>query len=185
MMFANFPVLGITQGLYPLLALTMAPKTAASKRYYNLALRSGTAIALLIFFSILFFSGSIVSLFTNDTELIDMATPALRISFLATPLILFQLIGSAYFQAIGKALPAMFLALTKQGFCLIPLLLVLPSLYGLNGIWFAFPIADVISAALCYYFLKRQTKQLNANAKVKAKELLEKMPDTSKVSGIS
>ena len=165
MMFANFPVLGITQGFVPIAGYNYGAKNwQRVKGIINLSLRTGTMIAFFIFCTILFFSANIVRLFTYDLELIKLATPALRISFLATPLILFQLIGSAYFQAIGKALPALFLALTKQGFCLIPLLLILPKYFGLDGIWYAFPIADVISAAICYYFLRRQTVQLSAKS---------------------
>ena len=172
MMFANFPVLGITQGFVPIAGFNYgAQKWQRVRSIINLALRSGTLIALCIFCGVLFFSGPIVRLFTNDLDLIEMATPALRISFLATPLILYQLIGSAYFQAIGKALPALFLALTKQGFCLIPLLLILPSFFGLNGIWFAFPIADVISAGICFYFLRQQTIKLKGTAKTNILEL--------------
>ena len=84
--------------------------------------------------------------------------PALRKAFLATPLLAFSLLSSAYFQAVGKALPALLLTLTKQGFFLIPLLLLLPRFFGLDGIWYAFPIADVGAAAICYWYLKKNTK---------------------------
>jgi len=89
-----------------------------------------------------------------------MTVPAIRISFLATPLVLMQLIGSAYFQAIGKAIPALFLTLTKQGFCLIPLILLLPQFFNLTGVWVAFPIADILSAGICFYFLRKAMRQL-------------------------
>ena len=82
----------------------------------------------------------------------------MRMVFLATPLITFQLIGSAYFQAIGKAFPALLLTLTKQGFFLIPLIILLPPFLGLTGIWCAFPIADVLSAAVTYGYLRKELK---------------------------
>ena len=83
------------------------------------------------------FSKQLVSLFTTDPELLGRTPSALMLVFLATPLITTQLIGSAYFQAIGKALPALLLTMTKQGFFLIPLVLTLPLVYGLDGIWYA------------------------------------------------
>ena len=84
----------------------------------------------------------------------------MRKSFLATPLLAFSLIGSAYFQAIGKAKPALLLALSKQGIFLIPLVMIMPALFGLEGIWYAFPLADTGAAIISYYFLRKETKAL-------------------------
>ena len=81
------------------------------------------------------------------------------IAFAATPLISVQLVGSAYFQAIGKAIPALLLTLTKQGFCLIPLLIILPPFFDLDGIWWSFPIADVLSSGITYWYLRRELKR--------------------------
>ena len=122
---------------------------------------SGTIIACLTFAAIMIFTPQIARLFTNDQNLIQITVPAIRASFLATPLILFQLIGSAYFQAIGKAIPALLLTLTKQGFCLIPLLFLLPPIMGLDGIFYAFPIADFISASICFFFLVREMRKMS------------------------
>jgi len=156
MMFANFPVIGITQGFLPIAGFNYGAKNWERVREtITLSIKSGTIIAIGLFACILLFAPQITSLFTNETDLITQSTPALRISFLATPLILLQLIGSAYFQAIGKATPALFLTLTKQGFCLIPLLILLPPIFGLNGVWMSFPIADILAASICYYFLRR------------------------------
>lgn len=77
---------------------------------------------------------------------------------MATPVITTQLIGSAYFQAAGKALPALLLTLLKQGFFLIPLVYLLPKFYGVNGVWMSFPIADVLSTVLTYAYLKREVR---------------------------
>ena len=86
---------------------------------------------------------------------------ALRWVFAATPVIVIQLIGAVYFQAIGKAVPALLLSLTKQGFFLIPLVLILPNYLGVFGVWIAFPIADVLSTVVTGYFLRRDvTKNL-------------------------
>jgi Na+-driven multidrug efflux pump len=76
--------------------------------------------------------------------------------FLATPIVTMQLIGSAYFQAAGKAMPSLFLTLLKQGFLLIPLAYFLPIHYGINGVWWSFPIADVLSTIITVWVLKRE-----------------------------
>ena len=115
---------------------------------------SSDLFALIIFALLLFFAHEIPYLFTKDISLITDSGDAIRIVFLATPLLAVSLIISAYYQAIGKALPALLLALTKQGFFLIPLVLILPMYLGLNGIWMAFPIADIGAALVSYIYYK-------------------------------
>ncbi len=171
MMFANFPVLGITQGFIPIAGFNYgAENWERVRNVISLALKSGTMIAVSIFLSILIFAEPLVRLFTNEQELINITVPAIRIAFLATPCILFQLVGSAFFQAIGKARPALFLTLTKQGFCLIPLLFILPPIFKLDGVWMAFPIADILSASICFYFLRRQMGKLGDGEMAVVKE---------------
>jgi len=171
MMFANFPVIGITQGFLPIAGYNYGAKNWDRVREtIRLSIKTGTIIAVGLFACILLFAPQITNLFTNELDLIEQSAPALRISFLATPLILLQLIGSAYFQAIGKATPALFLTLTKQGFCLIPLLIILPPIFGLNGIWMSFPIADVLAASICYYFLKRGMGKMGTTVEEKILE---------------
>ncbi len=160
MMFANFPILGITQGVVPILGFNYGAQLwDRVRKAIFLAIKSATLIAGSIFVMVLLFAPYLVSIFTTDAQLISEGTPAMRIAFLATPLIAINLIGSAYFQAIGKALPALLLALTKQGFFLIPLLLVLPRFFGLNGVWMAFPIADIGAALITYWYLQRSMKK--------------------------
>ncbi|MCO6476720.1 MAG: MATE family efflux transporter [Phaeodactylibacter sp.] len=160
MMFANFPVLGITQGFLPIAGYNYgAKKWGRVRNIISYSIRSGTLIALGLFTCIILFSEQIVSLFTNDPELLAEGPSALILAFLATPLITVQLIGAAYFQAIGKAKPALFLTLTKQGFFLIPFVLLLPRFFGLDGIWYAFPVSDVLAAAVTYGYLRMEMRK--------------------------
>lgn len=160
MMFANFPVIGITQGFVPIVGYNYGAKLVDRvKRMIRLSMVSATAIAVSIFTLIMVFSPQIVSLFTNDTDLIERTTPALRAVFLATPLIAINLLGSAYFQAIGRAKPAFILSLSKQGFLLIPLIFLLPLQFGIYGIWYSFPIADVGAALITAVYLKHHFRK--------------------------
>lgn len=157
MMFANFPVLGITQGFIPIAGYNYgAEHWERVREVIKVAIRYGTGLAFITFLGIMIFTEPLVAIFTNDEALIAQTTPAMRFVFLATPLITVQLIGSAYFQAIGKAIPALLLTLTKQGFFLIPLVLLLPIFFQLNGIWYAFAIADISAAAVTYWYLKKE-----------------------------
>ena len=154
MMFANFPVLGITQGFIPIVGYNYGAKLMDRvSKIIRISMISASLIAFAIFSVIMIFTPQIISIFTNEPDLIRETTPALRLTFLATPLIAINLLGGAYFQAIGRATPALILSVSKQGFLLIPLILVLPYFYGMNGIWFAFPIADTGAALITLYYL--------------------------------
>ncbi|MDX8553013.1 MATE family efflux transporter [Tenacibaculum sp. 1B UA] len=159
MLFALFPVLGVTQGFLPIAGYNYgANNTERVKETINKSILFGTGIAVLIFIMIMLFPNELVGVFTEDEKLLNLTPNALIVAFLATPVITTQLIGSAYFQAAGKALPALLLTLLKQGIFLIPLVYILPKFYGVNGVWMSFPIADVLSTVLTYAYLKREVR---------------------------
>jgi Na+-driven multidrug efflux pump len=68
------------------------------------------------------------------------------------------LIGAAYFQALGKATPVLFLTLSRQTFFFIPLTFILPLWYGQLGVWMAFPASDLLYTVLKAFF-NREIKQ--------------------------
>jgi putative MATE family efflux protein len=157
MMFALFPVLGVTQGFLPIAGYNYGAKDSKRvKETIKTAIIYGTAFATLIFIGIIIFPTEISSVFTSDSELIEKTPSALLYAFLATPVITTQLVGAAYFQAAGKAMPALILTLLKQGIFLIPLVYIMPKFFGLNGVWFSFPIADVLSTVVTLIFLKKE-----------------------------
>jgi putative MATE family efflux protein len=157
LMFALFPILGITQGFLPIAGFNYGAKN--TKRVHEsvvISIKYAALLATVIFVMILFFAQSIVTVFTNDPKVIAQTPNALRWVFAASPIIAIQLIGAAYFQAAGKAKKALLLTLSKQGFFLIPLVLILPHFLGIFGVWIAFPIADVLSTLITAYFLKKE-----------------------------
>lgn len=157
LMFALFPILGITQGFLPIAGFNYGAKNYGRvKESVNVSIKYAALLATVIFVVILILAKPIVAVFTNDPEVIAETPNALRWVFAASPIIAIQLIGAAYFQAAGKAKKALFLTLTKQGFFLIPLVLILPNFFGIFGVWVAFPIADILSTIITAYFLKRE-----------------------------
>lgn len=157
LMFALFPVLGITQGFLPIAGYNYgAENYKRVKESIVTAITYAGALAIIIFIVILTFAGPITAVFTKDAEVIRDTPSALRWVFAASPIIAIQLIGAAYFQAAGKATKALLLTLSKQGFFLIPLVLVLPQFFGIFGVWVAFPVADVLSTIVTGLFLKRE-----------------------------
>lgn len=157
MMFALFPVLGVAQGFLPVAGYNYgAQDWARVKQSIKMAILFGTSIASLIFILIMIFPNSIAVVFTDDPKLISQTPSALVLVFLATPVITTQLVGSAYFQAAGKAIPALILTLLKQGIFLIPLVYIMPMFFGLKGVWWSFPLADVSATVVTVLFLKRE-----------------------------
>jgi putative MATE family efflux protein len=157
LMFALFPILGITQGFLPIAGFNYgAGNYERVKETVQLSIKYSALLATLIFIVILVFAKPIVAIFTIDPEVIAETPDALRWVFAASPIIAVQLIGAAYFQAAGKAKKALLLTLSKQGFFLIPLVLILPNFLGIFGVWIAFPIADVLSTILTGYYLKKE-----------------------------
>jgi Na+-driven multidrug efflux pump len=164
-MFANFPVLGITQGFVPIVGYNFGARLKERvNKIVRLSIGWASAFSIMIFILLMVFAYDIASLFTTNVTLIEGTTPVIRTVFLATPLLAVSLIISAYFQAIGRALPALFLALTKQGIFLIPLVLILPLYFGIDGIWMSFPIAD-IGAALVSFIYYKSTKTVYPDGK--------------------
>lgn len=159
LMFALFPVLGITQGFLPIAGYNYgANNHKRVKETIFISIKYAAILATIIFIGILTFTHEIVAVFTKDEKVLAETPNALRWVFAASPIIAIQLIGAAYFQAAGKAKKALFLTLSKQGFFLIPLVLVLPNFFGIFGAWIAFPISDVLSTMITYYFLNRELK---------------------------
>lgn len=100
------------------------------------------------------FPGMIVRLFNNDNQdLISISQHGLRIFMSTLPLIGFQIIVGNFYQSVGKAGVAAFLSLLRQVIVLIPVLLTLPHVWGLEGVWISSPISDTISACITAVFL--------------------------------
>ena len=159
LMFALFPIFGITQGFIPIAGFNYGAKNVNRVRQIiRIAIRYSMVLATIIFLLLFGFSDTITLIFTNDVLVIEKTPTAMRWVFLATPIIAIQLIGAAYFQAVGKATPALLLTLSRQGFFFIPLIFILPLWYEELGVWMAFPVSDVLSTLLTAYFLRREMR---------------------------
>ena len=161
LMFALFPVIGITQGFIPIVAFNYGSKNY--KRVYDVVIKSvvlSSFFASTVFTLIFYFSEDIVTVFTNENKILNDTPFAMRWVFAATPIIGIQLIGAAYFQAIGKAMPALLLTLTRQGFFFVPLLFILSNKIGVFGVWLSFPLAELIATIVTGIFLHRALKKI-------------------------
>ncbi len=169
-MFILMPVLGIKQGVQPIIGFNYgAKKYDRVKRSLYLAIFSAMIIGIFGLLLTRFFGNAIISIFSrNDQDLINTGVQAMNYFMLMLPLVGFQIIGSNHFQAIGKPKQAMLLSLSRQALLLIPLLIILPNFFGLMGIWMAIPIADFFSSLLTFSFLVVEMRLM----KEKEKKLL-------------
>ncbi|NOQ26355.1 MAG: MATE family efflux transporter [Bacteroidales bacterium] len=161
MMFALFPVMGITQGLLPIVGYNYgANQHKRVRETMKISIIYGTGLGTIIYIILIIFRENIISIFGSDSQLTELTSPALLIVFMAIPIIAIQLMGAAYFQAIGKAMPALLLTISRQGLIFIPLMLILPKFLGIDGIWYAFPISDVLSSIITVIVLRNGLKKL-------------------------
>ena len=160
LMFASFPIFGITQGFLPIAGYNYGAKNW--KRVHTTIKTSilyASTLATFVLVAIIFFSESIPQVFSKNIQVTQQAPIALRYVFMALPIVGIQLIGSAYFQAIGKAKPALLLTLSRQAFFFIPLLFSLPLFFGTLGVWLAFPLADLLATIVTVYFLNKAIRK--------------------------
>ena len=158
-MMVGMPIIGISQGAQPIIGFNYGAKKydRADKtlKICALAATIGLSIGWLL---VQLVPAPIVTMFNGDADLVSISVDGIRKYLSMMPLIGVSMIGSNYFQAIGKAKQAMFLSLLRQVILLVPMMLILPRILGLNGVWFAQPIADVISFIVTFVLLFREVK---------------------------
>lgn len=171
LMFALFPVFGVTQGFMPIAGYNYgAGLYSRVRESIHTAVKYAALVATLVFAVLMAFPAPIASLFLGEGDgltagelatnafVLEHAPTAMRLVFAATPIIALQLIGAAYFQAVGKAVPALLLTLSRQGFFFIPLVLVLPAYLGELGVWLSFPLADFLATLVTGIYLARELR---------------------------
>jgi len=160
-MLMLMPIFGLSQGLQPIIGYNYGAKNYARViKALKIAIYAATIFSATGFLFIQLFDEQIIMLFNDNPELISIGSHGMRIYLCMLPIIGFQIIGGNYFQAVGKAGYAIVLSMSRQVIILIPLVLILPGLLGLNGAWLASPIADFISATLTGVFLFREIRKL-------------------------
>jgi putative MATE family efflux protein len=159
--FILMPVYGINQGAQPIIGYNYGAKSATRvKETLKWAILSATAIAVLGYIVILLFSRQLIAMFNRSSDLLDFGSKAIIIWFLLLPVVGFQSVGARYFQAVGKARPAIFLTLTRQVIVLIPTIIILPKFFGISGILYAAPLADLVSAFITGIWLLNEVRHL-------------------------
>lgn len=157
-------ILGLSQGMQPIVGFNYgAGNMARVMKTLRLVILIATAVTGIGFIGSWFFPHLIVRAFTNDPLMLSISSNALRLSLMAFLVVGSQVVIAQFFQSIGMAWISMVQSISRQCLFLIPALLILPDYFGLDGVWLASPVSDVIAALTAWLFLFFQIKKIKRN----------------------
>ena len=155
------PIFGINQGSQPIIGYNYgARQYSRVKQAFLYSLSFGTFILAIGFIIVQFFPTRIISLFNSDPELMAITVRGIRIYLFMLTFVSVSIIGSNFFQSIGKPRLAIILSLLRQLILLLPLIFILPRFIGLDGVWLAQPISDILAILITLICLVREFKNL-------------------------
>lgn len=166
-MFLVMPAMGIAQGAQPIVGFNHGAKRYDRvKEVLTYSIISATAIVTVGFLVSKIWPVQLISLFNTNPELIEMGVHGMDIFFKFLPLVGMQMISASYFQAVGKPNQATILSLSRQVIIFIPLLVILPHFFGLEGIWWSAPLSDLGAFVLTGVWLWVEIRQLSKTHKL-------------------
>lgn len=168
------PILGISQGAQPIIGFNYgAEQYDRVKEALKKAVTAGTVIALLGTAAVQLWSSQVAGMFSNNNvALTTFTSHAMAVFLMMFPVAGFQIVSSQYFQAVGKPIQSTILGLSRQLLLLIPLLLILPRFWGIEGVWRAQPVADVLSALITGAVVYFEMKQIKKKQLLQADDML-------------
>lgn len=154
------PVYGLSQGMQTIIAYNYGAKQySRGKKTLFTATIIGTIILIIGFLLIRAFPTKFISIFTNDSKLMDLATNGISLYSITLPIIGISILGAVYFQCIGSAKISMVLGILRQVVLLVPAILIIPKFLGLKGVWISQPVADIGSAIIISILLFREFRK--------------------------
>lgn len=158
-------VMGFNQGMQPIAGYNYgAALYARVDEVLRKTIIRATIVTTVGFLIAELFPHAVVSIFTTDEELVNIAANGMRIIFLGYPIVGFQMVTANFFQSIGMPGKSIFMSLSRQLLFLLPCLLIFPYFWGINGVWFSMPVSDAISSIVAAIMLFRQLRMFKAEA---------------------
>jgi len=156
---AFMPLWGVCQGLLPIVGYNFGARLwkrlwrAVKLASWGLALLMGVVLVVLEILA-----PQLIAIFNDDPELMAIAVPAMRV-FLSTLVIVGPLaLFITTFQGLSKGTEAMVLSLVRQFIFFVPLLFLLPRIWGISGVWLSVPISDTLAFFVSGLWLFREYK---------------------------
>lgn len=182
--------MGVNQGMQPIAGYNYgAMRYDRLMKVVKYSIIAATAIMTTGFIIAMTIPGPCARLFTTDPTLIDLSAKGIRYIMVAFPVVGYQMVVSNFFQSIGKAKISIVLSLSRQLLILLPLLLILPTMFGINGVWFSMPVSDTLSAIMAAWIMivhmrkfKKQHNEITNEQKVidnEQKQLTNEQKDTN------
>ena len=161
MIFMSF-VIGISQGIQPIIGYNYGAKLYHRvKRTYLLALGTATVLSMIAFLCFQLFPRQIISVFGSGSEMyFQFSERYFRIYMFLTLINGIQPVTANFFSSIGKAQLGVFMSLTRQILFLLPLIVIFPLIFGIDGVMYVGPIADAATAIVCGFFTLRELREL-------------------------
>lgn len=145
----SYIILGFSKGFQPIAGYNYgAKKYDRLKESIHISLKWTFYFCFILAIVQILFASPIVSIFTNDSRVIEIGVQTLKAYSIVFPIFGFQTIYMGLFLALGKGREGLILSIGRQGIFLIPVVLILPQIIGLNGVIFAQPIADLLTVLL-------------------------------------
>ncbi|MBO4985956.1 MAG: MATE family efflux transporter [Bacteroides sp.] len=153
-------VMGFNQGMQPIAGFNYgARQFDRVNKVLKLTIFYATCVTTTGFLVGMFIPEVATGIFTSDQELISQASKGLRIAVMFFPIVGFQMVTSNFFQSIGMAGKAIFLSLSRQMLILMPCVLLLPTFWGVWGVWYSKPVSDLLASIIAAIMLTHQYRK--------------------------
>lgn len=158
--FIFMPVFGLNNGLVPIAAYNYgARKPERITKAIKLSITYGVCIMLAGFVVFQLFPGALLGIFSASDDMLAIGIPALRIISISFLIAGFSVVASSVFQALGHGFLSLAVSVLRQLIVLLPAAFILAKVGGLGACWWAFPIAEVFSGAVCFIFIRYTFKK--------------------------
>lgn len=164
--FGFFVIAGFTQGFQPVAGFNFgARQIERLKDSIKVTIKRTTIFGIALFLIFFFFNQQVISFFSQDSEVIEIAAAGLKHYSLVLPLLGFSITINTLFQALGHSIPATILSLSRQGLFFIPAIYIFSKKFEVEGLFMAQPAADGLTfvlAALLFIYVYQEIKELEA-----------------------
>jgi putative MATE family efflux protein len=159
-----FVTAGFTQGFQPVAGFNFgARQIQRLKDSITVTIKRTTFFGIALFVLFFFFNQEVIGVFSQDSEVIKIASRGLKFYSLVLPLLGFSITINTLFQALGHGIPATILSLSRQGLFFIPALFILSKRFAVQGLFMAQPVADSLTfilTALLFVYVYKEIKEL-------------------------
>lgn len=154
--FVFMPVFGLTNGMIPIIAYNYGAQNK-KRIYQTMKLSTIIAVGIMLVGVVVFqlFPQTLLGLFEASEHMLAIGVPALRTISLSFIFAGFCIVLSSVFQALGNGVYSLIMSIARQIVVILPVAFVFAKLFGLDAVWYSYPIAEIVSVSICIFLLKR------------------------------